>query len=303
MKKIINTFSIFLVSYVVYFLINNPEELDVLSNLSLSLISTILFIKFVTLIVNSLFNKELLKGFDLEITNFESLYLSSLTFIGNLYLPFRSGGNFRMIYLNRKYKFKSPELVSIYGYFFIVTIFLNSAIGLVALYLLNPIRSFNFYLSVSGFLIIFVFSYFMLFNKFKTYNSAKLNNLFQWLKNLKKSWMKITDNTSLQVKLISYTFLNYLFFALEALIIFNYLFDKTELFSIFYYNSISVLSSLASLTPASLGIKDGIVFFSSNILNLTVTNIITLMIVERAVSILFSIIPGIVLLLNQKISS
>lgn len=303
MKKVINTFSIFLVSYVIYFLINNPEELDVLSNLSLSLISTILFIKFITLIVNSLFNKELLKGFDLEITNFESLYLSSLTFIGNLYLPFRSGGNFRMIYLNRKYKFKSPELVSIYGYFFIVTIFLNSAIGLVALYLLNPIRSFNFYLSVSGFLIIFVFSYFMLFNKFKTYNSAKFNNLFQWLKNLKKSWMKITDNTSLQVKLISYTFLNYLFFALEALIIFNYLFNKTELFSIFYYNSISVLSSLASLTPASLGIKDGIVFFSSNILNLTVTNIITLMIVERALSILFSIIPGIVLLSNQKISS
>ena len=303
MKKIINTFSIFLVSYVVYFLINNPEELDVLSNLSLSLISTILFIKFVTLIVNSLFNKELLKGFDLEITNFESLYLSSLTFIGNLYLPFRSGGNFRMIYLNRKYKFKSPELVSIYGYFFIVTIFLNSAIGLVALYLLNPTRSFNFYLSVSGFLIIFVFSYFMLFNKFKTYYSVKFNNLFQWLKNLKKSWMKITDNTGLQVKLISYTFLNYLFFALEALIIFNYLFNKTELFSIFYYNSISVLSSLASLTPASLGIKDGIVFFSSNILNLTVTNIITLMIVERAVSILFSIIPGIVLLVNQKISS
>jgi uncharacterized membrane protein YbhN (UPF0104 family) len=303
MKKISNTFSIFLVSYVVYFLINNPEELDVLSNLSLSLISSILFIKFVTLIVNSLFNKELLKGFDLEITNFESLYLSSLTFIGNLYLPFRSGGNFRMIYLNRKYKFKSPELVSIYGYFFIVTIFLNSAIGLVALYLLNPIRSFNFYLSVSGFLIIFVFSYFMLFNKFKTYNSAKFDNLFQWLKNLKKSWMKITDNTSLQVKLISYTFLNYLFFALEALVIFNYLFNKTELFSIFYYNSISVLSSLASLTPASLGIKDGIVFFSSNILNLTVTNIITLMIVERAVSILFSIIPGIVLLSNQKISS
>jgi len=303
MKKIINTFSFFLVSYVVYFLTNNPEELDILSNLSLSLIYTILFIKFITLIVNSLFNKELLKGFDLEITNFESLYLSSLTFIGNLYLPFRSGGNFRMIYLNRKYKFKSPELVSIYGYFFIVTIFLNSAIGLVVLYLLNPIISFNFYLSVAGFLVIFIFSYFMLFNKFKTYNSAKFNNLFQWSKNLKKSWMKITDNNSLQVKLISYTFLNYLFFALEALFIFNYLFNITELFLIFYYNSISVLSSLASLTPASLGIKDGIVFFSSNILNLTVSNIITLMIVERAVSILFSIIPGIVLLVNQKISS
>ena len=303
MKKIINIFSFTLLSYVVYFLINNPHELGILSNLSLSLISSILFIKFLTLIVNSLFNKELLKGFDFEITNFESLYLSSLTFIGNLYLPFRSGGNFRMIYLNRKYKLKSPELVSIYGYFFIVTIFLNSAIGLVALYLIDPIRSFSFYLSAFGFLIIFVFSYFMLFNSFKTYSSDKLNNLFQWSKNLKISWMKITVNNYLQVKLISYTLLNYLFFGLEALIIFNFLFKKTELLSIFYYNSISVLSSLASLTPASLGIKDGIVIFSANILNLTTTNIITLMIVERAVSILFSIIPGIVLLANQKISS
>jgi uncharacterized membrane protein YbhN (UPF0104 family) len=269
----------------------------------LSLISTILFIKFVTLIVNSLFNKELLKGFDLEITHFESLYLSSLTFIGNFYLPFRSGGNLRMIYLNRKYKFKSTEIVSIYGYFFIVTIFINSVIGIIVLYLLNPIRDFNFYLSAFGLLVIFVFSYFMLFNKFKIYNSSKFKNLFQWIKNLKKSWMKITKNSSLQVKLIAYTFLNYLFFALEALIIFNYLFNKTELLSIFYYNSVSVLSSLASLTPATLGIKDGIVFISSNILNLTVANIISLLIVERAISIVFSSIPGFFLLANHKFSS
>jgi uncharacterized membrane protein YbhN (UPF0104 family) len=303
MKKIINIVSFFIVSYVVYFLTKNPQELEILSNLSLSLISTILFIKFVTLIVNSLFNKELLKGFDLEITHFESLYLSSLTFIGNFYLPFRSGGNLRMIYLNRKYKFKSTEIVSIYGYFFIVTIFINSVIGIIVLYLLNPIRDFNFYLSAFGLLVIFVFSYFMLFNKFKIYNSSKFKNLFQWIKNLKKSWMKITKNSSLQVKLIAYTFLNYLFFALEALIIFNYLFNKTELLSIFYYNSVSVLSSLASLTPATLGIKDGIVFISSNILNLTVANIISLLIVERAISIVFSSIPGFFLLANHKFSS
>jgi len=303
MKKIINIVSFFIVSYVVYFLTKNPQELEILSNLSLSLISTILFIKFVTLIVNSLFNKELLKGFDLEITHFESLYLSSLTFIGNFYLPFRSGGNLRMIYLNRKYKFKSTEIVSIYGYFFIVTIFINSVIGIIVLYLLNPIRDFNFYLSAFGLLVIFVFSYFMLFNKFKIYNSSKFKNLFQWIKNLKKSWMKITKNSSLQVKLIAYTFLNYLFFALEALIIFNYLFNKTELLSIFYYNSVSVLSSLTSLTPATLGIKDGIVFISSNILNLTVANIISLLIVERAISIVFSSIPGFFLLANHKFSS
>jgi uncharacterized membrane protein YbhN (UPF0104 family) len=303
MKKIINIVSFFIVSYVVYFLTKNPQELEILSNLSLSLISTILFIKFVTLIVNSLFNKELLKGFDLEITHFESLYLSSLTFIGNFYLPFRSGGNLRMIYLNRKYKFKSTEIVSIYGYFFIVTIFINSVIGIIVLYLLNPIRDFNFYLSAFGLLVIFVFIYFMLFNKFKIYNSSKFKNLFQWIKNLKKSWMKITKNSSLQVKLIAYTFLNYLFFALEALIIFNYLFNKTELLSIFYYNSVSVLSSLASLTPATLGIKDGIVFISSNILNLTVANIISLLIVERAISIVFSSIPGFFLLANHKFSS
>jgi len=118
MKRLINIFSLFLVGYVVFFLYTNPEELYILQDLNISIITFIMLIKLATLIVNSLFNKELLRGFDLKITIFESIYLSSITFIGNLYLPFRSGGNFRMIYLNRKYKFKSPELVSIYIYFF-----------------------------------------------------------------------------------------------------------------------------------------------------------------------------------------
>jgi len=303
MKRLINIFSLFLVGYVVFFLYTNPEELYILQDLNISIITFIMLIKLATLIVNSLFNKELLRGFDLKITIFESIYLSSITFIGNLYLPFRSGGNFRMIYLNRKYKFKSPELVSIYIYFFVVTIFLNSTIGLAALFTLKPKDGFDYYISLVTFLIFLNLSYLMLFRKFKNYESFQSVALFHWYKNIKMNWMRITRNSNLQIKLISFTFINYLLFGIEALIIFSVLLNSIDLVSVFYYNSVSVLSSLASITPASLGIKDGIIIFSSNILNLNISDIISLMIFERAFSILFSFIPGFVLLINKKITS
>jgi uncharacterized membrane protein YbhN (UPF0104 family) len=70
--------------------------------------------------------------------------------------------------------------------------------------------------------------------------------------------------------------------------------------TVFYYNSISVLSSLASFTPASLGIKDTMVLLSGQILNLTTSEIISLMIVERALLVLFSILPSIVFLIGRK---
>ena len=61
--------------------------------------------------INSNFNKVLLKSFSLNISDRESLYLGSLTFLGNLYLPARSGGNLRMLYLNRKYNLLKTNLI------------------------------------------------------------------------------------------------------------------------------------------------------------------------------------------------
>tara|TARA_E500000331_G_C17264027_1_gene716446 strand:+ start:2237 stop:3148 length:912 start_codon:yes stop_codon:yes gene_type:complete len=292
MKNIVNLISIFLVIGISLYLFRNPNQLDVLTEISIYTILFLIFIKFLTLLVNSFFNREILKGFGLNISYLEAVYLGSVTFLGNLFLPLRSGANFRLIYLNKKYKFKSPELASMYLYFFVVTIFLNSLVGLICLFFLDLSGDIVFIISIIIFLVMFIFSTFLLIKEFTVSTGGDKIRIISWLKNLKFNWNVITRNRILQSKLIFLTTINYLLFAVEAYIIIDLLFSKNNLFTIFYYNSISVLSSLASFTPASLGLKDLLVFFSSNILTLSVANVITLMIVERAVAVLFSLIPG-----------
>ena len=300
MKNIVNLISIFLIIGISVYLYRNPNQLDVLTEISIYTILFLIFIKFLTLLVNSFFNKEILKGFGLNISYLEAVYLGSITFLGNLFLPLRSGANFRLIYLNKKYKFKSPELASMYLYFFVVTIFLNSLVGLICLFFLDLPGDIVFIISIIIFLVMFIFSTFLLLKEFTVSTGGDKIRIISWLRNLKINWNVITRNRILQYKLIFLTTINYLLFAVEAYIIIDLLFSKNNLFTIFYYNSISVLSSLASFTPASLGLKDLLVFFSSNILTLSVANVITLMIVERAIAVLFSLIPGFLTLSLKK---
>ena len=300
MKNIVNLISIFLIIGISVYLYRNPNQLDVLTEISIYTILFLIFIKFLTLLVNSFFNKEILKGFGLNISYLEAVYLGSITFLGNLFLPLRSGANFRLIYLNKKYKFKSPELASMYLYFFVVTIFLNSLVGLICLFFLDLPGDIVFIISIIIFLVMFIFSTFLLLKEFTVSTGGDKIRIISWLRNLKINWNVITRNRILQYKLIFLTTINYLLFAVEAYVIIDLLFSKNNLFTIFYYNSISVLSSLASFTPASLGLKDLLVFFSSNILTLSVANVITLMIVERAIAVLFSLIPGFLTLSLKK---
>ena len=300
MKLFSNLTSLIILLFALYYLIQNPEQLNVLSLLNPGIIISLIFLKLLTLLINSNFNKVLLKSFSLNISNRESLYLGSLTFLGNLYLPARSGGNLRMLYLNRKYKFKTPQLASMYLYFFIVTIFLNSLIGIICLYLIYDSRDFLFYSSITFFIIMFVLSSFLTFRRFNFGIEKNKSKPITWLINLKKSWNKITTNSKIRTRLIFLTLLNYLFFALEAFLLIGALFSETNLFKIFYYNSLSVISSLASFTPASIGIKDSIIYLSGKILELNLSDVIGLMIAERALLILFSIIPASLLILNKR---
>tara|TARA_Y100000816_G_scaffold268471_1_gene230706 strand:- start:120 stop:566 length:447 start_codon:yes stop_codon:yes gene_type:complete len=146
----------------------------------------------------------------------------------------------------------------------------------------------------------FVLSSFLTFRRFNFGVEMYKSKPITWLINLKRSWNKITTNSIIRTRLIVLTLLNYLFFALEAFLLIGALFSETNLFKIFYYNSLSVISSLASFTPASIGIKDSIIYLSGKILELNLSDVIGLMIAERALLILFSIIPASLLLLNKR---
>jgi uncharacterized membrane protein YbhN (UPF0104 family) len=77
------------------------------------------------------------------------------------------------------------------------------------------------------------------------------------------------------------------------------LFKDLAILEILYYNSLSVFSSLLSITPASLGIKEFIILISNDLLGVSLENLISVLIIERAISIVFSIIPLFFIFVNS----
>ena len=102
MKSNISKFlSLFSLIIICFYLINNPSSYEALIKINTRTIIIIVSVKFFTLLLNSLFNFELLKVFRLKLGIFEAIYLSSLTFVGNFYLPGKSGASLRLLYLNK----------------------------------------------------------------------------------------------------------------------------------------------------------------------------------------------------------
>lgn len=289
--------SVFTLVFISFYIVNNPDSYKDLLIIDALTVGIVVLIKSFTLILNSIFNFQLLKAFKVNLNYFEALYISSVTFLGNFYLPARSGANFRLLYLNRVHNLKSPALTSIFFYFVFVTILLSSFFGMVSLIIIRSNNSFLYFASLILLFCILNFSIFILQKRYTVKNKSK-NTFRKWINKTQEEWNLISSKPRLQFFLISITTLNYFLFALELTIIFNFMFNKIPLFEIFYFNSLSLFSSLVSITPASLGIKEAIILISNDILGFELANLVSILFIERTISIIFSIIPSIVLVLN-----
>ena len=305
MKKFTTIVSIFFIFLFVYYILLNPEVLNIFEILTIQSIVILIFIKFIMLILNSLFNKFLVKAFEIDLLNFESLYIGSITFLGNLYLPGRIGGGFRLMYLNKTYNLKSSFLVSSLVYFFVISFFINSLIGFFSLFLnfeyLNS--SLLIWLFIYGFS--FLFSFYLLFKKFelkkieefKSKIFYKINSYFQEAKN---GWNTITKFKNMNRNLISIYIINYIFFVIDIYLITTFINIYLSLSNVVFFNSINIFSGLIGLTPGSIGLKESLMFISINILELTFEELFQIILIERLISIVFSIIPLLVVVAYNK---
>lgn len=296
MKKAINiSISVFVLLVFGIYLFNNPENLNSLKLLNYNIISYLILIKIINLLLNSKFNQELLKVFKINLSFFEATYLSSITFLGNFYLPGKMGGNLRLIYLNKIYNFNTSQLTSIFFYFANITFLLSSLLAILSLLLIDTYKNLTYFLVLVSFATVAVITSYLMF---KTFNLEVLtkNKINSWLNEVKKNWVLINSNLKVQIKLITITLINFLFFGIEVAVIFSVIFNDFLIFEIIYYNSISIFASFISVTPASLGFKDALVLVSNQIFSGEIFDLVSVLIIERAVGVIFSGLPFLVII-------
>ena len=305
MRTISNLLSAMFVIFFTYYLINNPEVFDVFSKIKLESIFILLFVKFITLYLNGLFNKKLILIYEIKLKQFEALYVASITYLGNLYFPVRVGAGLRLAYFKKFYKLNNSYLLIIFGYFFIVSLFINSIFGLFSIIFIENRQG-----SIGIFwIVIFILSVasttYLLIKKFnlKIVNPKNKvqKSILDFTNTAREGWNKITSLRGTNLYLISIYVVNYFLFFLEILLIFLFLEELLNIPSLVFYNSISVFSSLLGLTPAAIGIKEFLILGTNQLLNIEISSLAQIFIIERAISILFSSIPIAISIVFNKI--
>ena len=304
MKKLLKylkiVITIAVLGFFVYYFINNKEDLlKVLSVPILPLVGIMISYSIV-FYLNGVFIKVILKTFKKKISLIESFYVSVISSLGNYFLPMRGGAVIRSVYLKKNFEFPYEYFVStLYGYYIIVFL-VNAFVGLISLVVISMkygITSIPLYLFFGGLFVAMLVLSFVKFpvKKIKGSKNKVIDKVLSVIKNILEGWNMIVENKRLLISLIVITLVALVagialfYFEFRALSI------DASIMNVILYNCLSGVSLLVSITPGSLGIREGIFSITSDILGISNEQIMQLALLDRGVSVIVLVVLFVVL--------
>ncbi|HHX99255.1 TPA: flippase-like domain-containing protein [Candidatus Dojkabacteria bacterium] len=299
MKKLLKylkiVITIAVLGFFVYYFINNKEDLlKVLSVPILPLVGIMISYSIV-FYLNGVFIKVILKTFKKKISLIESFYVSVISSLGNYFLPMRGGAVIRSVYLKKNFEFPYEYFVStLYGYYIIVFL-VNAFVGLISLVVISMkygITSIPLYLFFGGLFVAMLVLSFVKFpvKKIKGSKNKVIDKVLSVIKNILEGWNMIVENKRLLISLIVITLVALVagialfYFEFRALSI------DASIMNVILYNCLSGVSLLVSITPGSLGIREGIFSITSDILGISNEQIMQLALLDRGVSVIVLVV-------------
>ncbi len=287
------------------YLYRNPQIINEILSTNWIYIVLIMGIYLLVFLFEGLFVKTSLSIFEKRIKVKESFFLATVSRIGNYLLPMRAGAIFRATYLKKKYEFPYSNFLStFYGYYviFFLTNSLISILILLSKYLVDgelflPLILF-FSLVVIGMLILIFVR--LPINKIVKKTEGIIEKVFLFMDKFIKGWDLIVrdrkDFFYLILIALGNIFLNIIIVYIEFISI-----DKVpKILDVILYTAISGVSLLVSITPGSLGIREGIFLITSQSLGLTETEIMKLAFLDRGVMFLLLLICLIVITIFSR---
>ena len=293
-----------LVFFIYYFVNNRDDFVHVLSTSPKYLIP-IFIINTGVLFLNGVFIKIILKSFKKNIYISEASYLAVVSSLANYFLPMRGGLIYKSVYLKKKFKFPFSHFISsLYGNYIIVFL-VNSLIALIVLFLIQSRTSVLSLPLYAFFGMLFVSMIVLSVVKFPVEKIREgkykfVNRVVNIIKNILNGWNIILKDKKLLISLLMITILGFIFSVLLFYLQFQALGINTNLVSVILYSCLSGVSLLVSLTPGSLGIREGIFVITSDILGITNEQVMQLALLDRGVGLVVMVFWVLVLYIFLK---
>lgn len=266
---------------------------DTVKTLTVSSISVILILKVLMIAINGEILITTLKCFDTEIERSRSYYITLISTIANFLTPFRGGAAIRALYLKKYHNISYTHFASTLSAYYILVLFISSISGSLAILFLDRSSLTQYLLLLGLFIGILIISLVLLFAnvhrflKTEVHSKNKfLNKIFSFIRQFILGWDYITKNKKVLTQLIIYSLISHILIFFISFIEFHSINIQTSMTSMLTYTSLSNISLLISITPGSLGIREAIFIFSSQVLNISNDAILQVAVIDRSTTLL-----------------
>lgn len=287
------------------YLYKNPDILSSLKSTNPIYILLIMFLYLFIFYLEALFILVTLKIFKKEIDSNEGMYISVLSRIGNYLLPMRAGAVFRATYLKKKYNFEYSNFLStLYGYYIIF--FLTSSILLFLGLMYKAIFLNQTYISLILFFlsIILAMLFLIVFNlpieKLFVNSEGILKKVVSFLSKFLNGWKLIVKEKHSFNKLLLLAFGNIFVNTIIIYIEFLSIEKVPNILDVLLYTCISGLSLFISITPGSLGLREGVLLITSQSLGLSESEIMRLAVLDRGIMFILLLICMLIIYIFVK---
>lgn len=293
-KKLLkNIFSIFITIFFVlllfYYIRKNWSDFANVRLVSVNYLIILGFLGIINLTLQGLSLYIIVKPFGINLKWREWLGITTLTLLGNYVFPF-GGLGFRAAYLKKVYKFDYTYFVSTLAALYLIQFLVYAVGGLIGLLFIYNSKGTLDWRIFSVFAIVLIVCLVFIF--FSPKLPVFKNRLYTRFLGIINSFYEIKTNKILMRQLAWLTILSFL----SGSLIFYFSYQALH-FNVTFFNSLTVaaLSNytlLIRITPASFGIYEGIIVYSTYMLNLTIANGLMVAAITRLVSLAWILTLG-----------
>lgn len=287
---ITNVVTVIILFLMGYYLYRNREIFTSLRNLEIKYVVYILFLQIGVVSLTALVNKLVINILEVAITFKESLLLQySNSFLNKLVSE--GGAVFRGYFLKEVYKLPYTKYISTIAGFYVISFLSNSIIGLISLaYIYTVYNRINYLILAALVLLLLVMIFLLLINPH--FNNKKENRILKLINSTLNGWGKIKKDKGRLVLFISIILLILFLTAMQSIFVYRGLGVDLGFFESLYMTSIGIITTFVNITPDSIGIKEGVYMFSSQIIGLDSDIILLGALIIRAIALINTFIIG-----------
>jgi uncharacterized protein (TIRG00374 family) len=274
--------------FVGYFCLN-VDKFRPLAHVNVYLLAIIAIGDVTAIAANGLFIKFILEPFEKRIPTLESVYVSLISSVGNFFAPVGGGFAFRAAYLKKRHGLPySDYMATLYGNY-IVVFLVNAFFGLLSLYLLREKHSSQYFILVMVFAAIFGVSLVLSLVKIpaavirRDIKNKYISKFAKILLEMLQGWNRIISNKKLLARLVMLIAFNFALSLLIAKLEIVALHLTISFSGLLLFSVLGSLSLFVSITPANLGVKEAIYLFSSTVIGFSVSQILSIALIDRGV--------------------